>query len=82
MPDDVDYSASTRQHELLLNQIIQIRNLSVLPGRSRSSSGPILRDQAGSMLTGPVAAARAVVETRAWVKSKRDMYMIRGSVGA
>ena len=34
------------------------------------------------MLTGPVAAARAVVATEAWVKSKHDMYLIRGSVGA
>ena len=35
------------------------------------------------MLTSPVAAARAaVVATGAWVKSKRDMYLIRGSVGA
>ena len=33
------------------------------------------------MLTGPVAAARAVVATGAWVKSKH-MYLIRGSVGA
>ena len=32
------------------------------------------------MLTGPVAAARAVVATRAWVKSKHDMYLIRGSI--
>ena len=34
------------------------------------------------MLTGPVAAARAAVATGAWVKSKHDMYLIRGSVGA
>ena len=34
------------------------------------------------MLTGPVAAARAVVATGAWVKSKYEMYLIRGSVGA
>ena len=34
------------------------------------------------MLTGPVAAARAVVATGAWVKSNHDMYLIRGSVGA
>ena len=34
------------------------------------------------MLTGPVAAARAVVATGAWVKSKHDLYLIRGSVGA
>ena len=33
------------------------------------------------MLTGPVAAARAVVATGAWVKSKH-MYLIRGGVGA
>ena len=33
------------------------------------------------MLTGPVAAARAVVATGAWGKSKHDMYLIRGSVG-
>ena len=33
------------------------------------------------MLTGPVAEARAVVATGAWVKSKH-MYLIRGSVGA
>ena len=29
-----------------------------------------------------VAAARAVVATGAWVKSKHDMYVIRGSVGS
>ena len=34
------------------------------------------------MLTGPVAAARAVVATGAWLKSKHDMYLIRGNVGA
>ena len=34
------------------------------------------------MLTSPVAAARAVVATGAWVKSKHDMYLIRGSVGS
>ena len=34
------------------------------------------------MLTSPVAAARAAVATGAWVKSKHDMYLIRGSVGA
>ena len=34
------------------------------------------------MLTSPVAAARAVVATGAWVKSKHDMYLKRGSVGA
>ena len=34
------------------------------------------------MLTSPVAAARAVVATGAWVKSKHDMSLIRGSVGA
>ena len=28
------------------------------------------------MLTGPVAAARAVVATGAWVASKHDMYLI------
>ena len=28
------------------------------------------------MLTNPVAAARAVVATGAWVKSKHDMYLI------
>ena len=33
------------------------------------------------MLTDPVAAARAVVATEAWVKSKHNMYLIRGSVG-
>ena len=32
------------------------------------------------VLTSPVAAARAVVATGAWVKSKHDMYLIRGSV--
>ena len=32
------------------------------------------------MLTGPVTAARAVAATGAWVKSKHDMYLIRGSV--
>ena len=43
-------------------------------------------DSSGSgrvdMLTGPVAAARAVVATGAWAKSKHDMYLIRESVGA
>ena len=35
------------------------------------------------MLTSPVAAARAAGgATGAWVKSKHDMYLIRGSVGA
>ena len=34
------------------------------------------------MLTGPVAAARAVVATGAWAKSEHDMSLIRGSVGA
>ena len=34
------------------------------------------------MLTSPLAAARAAVATGAWVKSKHDMYLIRGSVGA
>ena len=34
------------------------------------------------MLTSPVAAARAAVATGAWVKSKHDMHLIRGSVGA
>ena len=34
------------------------------------------------MLTSPVAAARGAVATEAWVKSKHDMYLIRGSVGA
>ena len=34
------------------------------------------------MLTEPVAAARAAVATGAWVKSKHDIYLIRGSVGA
>ena len=34
------------------------------------------------MLTSPVAAARAAVATGTWVKSKHDMYLIRGSVGA
>ena len=34
------------------------------------------------MLTSPVASARAAVATGAWVKSKHDMNLIRGSVGA
>ena len=34
------------------------------------------------MLTLSVALARAAVATGAWVKSKHDMYLIRGSVGA
>ena len=34
------------------------------------------------MLTGPVAAGRAVVATGVWVKSKHEMYLIRGSVEA
>ena len=33
------------------------------------------------MLTGPVAAARAVGASGAWAKSEH-MYLIRGSVGA
>ena len=45
-----------------------------------------LPDPSGSgrfdMLTSPVATARAAVATGAWVKSKHDMYLIRGSVGA
>ena len=45
-----------------------------------------MSDPSGSgrvdMLTSPVAAARAAVATGAWVKSKHDMYLIRGSVGA
>ena len=45
----------------------------------------LVSDPSGSarvdMLTGPVAAARAVVATGAWVKSKHDMYLIRASVG-
>ena len=32
------------------------------------------------MLTSPVAAARAAIATGAWVKSKHDMHLIRGSV--
>ena len=34
------------------------------------------------MLTGPVAAVRAVVATGAWVKSKHGMYLIRGKCGS
>ena len=34
------------------------------------------------MLTGPVAAARAVVATGAWVESKHDMYLIRANIFA
>ena len=34
------------------------------------------------MLTSPVAAARAAVATGAWVKSKHDIYLVRGSVAA
>ena len=34
------------------------------------------------MLTSPVAAAQAAFATGAWVKSKQDMYLIRGSLGA
>ena len=34
------------------------------------------------MLTSPVAAARVAVATGEWVKSKHDMYLVRGSVGA
>ena len=45
-----------------------------------------MSDPSGSgrvdMLTGPVAAARAVVATGAWVKSKHDMYLIRGKCGS
>ena len=33
------------------------------------------------MLTSSVAAARAAVATGAWVKSKHEVYLIRGSVG-
>ena len=46
---------------------------------------PTVPDPSGSgrvdMLTSPVAAARAAVATRAWVKPKHDMYLIRGIVG-
>ena len=34
------------------------------------------------ILTSPVAAARAAIATGAWVKSKHDMYLIRGTVRA
>ena len=67
-----------------------------LPGLTRVPHYPETRalrvavstvpDPSGSgrvdMLTSPVAAARAAVATGAWVKSKHDMYLIRGSVGA
>ena len=54
---------------------------------SRPTSGydSAVPDPSGSgrvdMLTSPVAAARAADATGAWVKSKREMYLIRGSVG-
>ena len=51
-----------------------------------SSTTATAVDPSGSgrvdMLTRPVAAARAAVATGAWVKSKHDMNLIRGSVGA
>ena len=34
------------------------------------------------MLMSPVAAARAAVATGAWVKSKHDIYLIRGKCGS
>ena len=49
----------------------------MLPGSVSDPSGSGQVD----MLTGPVAAARAVVATGAWAKSKH-VYLIRGSVGA
>ena len=55
----------------------------------RASPGGYLHpvpDPSGSgrvdMLTTPVAAAWAAVTTGAWVKSKLDMYLTRGCVGA
>ena len=54
-------------------------------GRLRVSISTV-PDPSGSgqvdMLTSPVGAARAAVATGAWVKSKRGMYLIRGSVGS
>ena len=50
------------------------RSLSTVP--DPSGSGRV------DMLTSPIAAAQAAVATGAWVKSKHDMYLIRGSVGA
>ena len=49
-------------------------NVSTVP--DPSGSGRV------DMLTSLVAAARAVVATGAWVKSKHDKYLIRGNVGA
>ena len=49
----------------------------VLPLRAH-----LLGSGRADMLTGPVAAARAVIATGAWVKSKHEMYLTRGSVGA
>ena len=49
---------------------------------TRASPDGYLQSGRVDMLTSPVAAARAAVAKGAWVKSKHDMYLIRGSVGA
>ena len=68
---------------LLVGELAQVPHYP----ETRTSPGVIstVPDPSGSgrvdMLTGPVAAARAAVATGAWVESKHDMYLIRGSVG-
>ena len=41
-----------------------------------------LRTHDSLAVVDPVASARAVVATGVWVKSKHDVYLIRGSVEA
>ena len=67
---------------LLVGELAQVPHYP----ETRTSPGGYLHRAEGSgrvgMLTSPVAAARAAVAKGAWVKSKHDMYLIRGSVGA
>ena len=50
-------------------------------GAAYAHVGWMLTD-AAKIMGSPVAAARAAAATGAWFKSKHDMYLIRGSVGA
>ena len=52
------------------------------PPRQRLEQSSCTSTGRVDMLTSPVAAARAAVATGTWVKSKHDMYLMRGSVGA
>ena len=61
-----------------LAQVLNYPEMMASPGAVPDLSGSGRVD----MLTRPVAAARAAVATGAWVKSKHDMYLIRGRVGA